>query len=26
SVIDHLGDLDTCLSDIGLRRRKGEKP
>ncbi len=26
SVIDHLGELDTCLSDIGLRRRKGEKP
>ncbi|APC14963.1 phosphatase [Pseudomonas frederiksbergensis] len=26
SVVDHLGELDTCLSDIGLRRRKGEKP
>lgn len=26
SVIDHLGELDNCLSDIGLRRRKGEKP
>ena len=26
SVIDHLGDLDTCLADISLRRLKGEKP
>lgn len=26
SVIDHLGDLDTCLADINLRRLKGEKP
>lgn len=26
SVIDHLEALDTCLADIGLRRRKGEKP
>ena len=26
SVIDHLGELPTCLADIGLRRRKGEKP
>lgn len=26
SVIDTLGDLPTCLADIGLRRLKGEKP
>lgn len=26
SVIDHLGELDTCLADINLRRLKGEKP
>ncbi len=26
SVIDHLEALDTCLADIALRRRKGEKP
>ena len=26
SVIDHLGELDTCLADISLRRMKGEKP
>ncbi|AZC23756.1 MULTISPECIES: phosphatase [Pseudomonas] len=26
SVIDHLGDLNTCLADIELRRLKGEKP
>jgi len=26
SVIDHLGELDTCLADINLRRFKGEKP
>jgi len=26
SVIDHLEALDTCLEDIALRRRKGEKP
>lgn len=26
SVIDHLGELDTCLADICLRRFKGEKP
>ncbi len=26
SVIDHLGELGTCLADIGLRRLKGEKP
>lgn len=26
SVIDHLGELDTCLADISLRRQKGEKP
>ncbi|WP_457970071.1 HAD family phosphatase [Pseudomonas sp. R4-84] len=26
SVIDHLGELDTCLTDISLRRQKGEKP
>ncbi|MBC3374467.1 HAD family phosphatase [Pseudomonas sp. SWRI92] len=26
SVIDHLGELDTCLADISLRRLKGEKP
>jgi len=26
SVIDHLGDLDTCLADINQRRLKGEKP
>lgn len=26
SVIDTLGELHTCLADIGLRRFKGEKP
>lgn len=26
SVIDHLGELDTCLADICQRRFKGEKP
>ncbi|KPA88755.1 MULTISPECIES: hypothetical protein [Pseudomonas] len=26
SVIDHLGELSTCLADIALRRLKGEKP
>ncbi|MGE1174738.1 HAD family phosphatase [Pseudomonas sp. BW7P1] len=26
SVIDHLGELDTCLADISQRRLKGEKP
>lgn len=26
SVIDHLGELETCLADINLRRLKGEKP
>ncbi|MCK6186851.1 MULTISPECIES: HAD family phosphatase [unclassified Pseudomonas] len=26
SVIDHLGELATCLADISLRRLKGEKP
>ncbi|MBV4487521.1 HAD family phosphatase [Pseudomonas sp. SWRI153] len=26
SVIDHLGELETCLADINLRRQKGEKP
>lgn len=26
SVIDTLGELHTCLADIGLRRLKGEKP
>lgn len=26
SVIDHLGELSTCLTDIALRRLKGEKP
>ncbi|MFS2157898.1 HAD family phosphatase [Pseudomonas sp. Pseusp122] len=26
SVIDHLGELEYCLSDIALRRSKGEKP
>jgi beta-phosphoglucomutase-like phosphatase (HAD superfamily) len=26
SVIDHLAELDACLSDISLRRSKGEKP
>jgi len=26
SVIDHLGELATCLADIELRRLKGEKP
>lgn len=26
SVIDHLGELENCLADIGLRRFKGEKP
>ncbi|WP_449433988.1 phosphonoacetaldehyde phosphonohydrolase-related protein [Pseudomonas putida] len=26
SVIDHLEALDTCLTDIAQRRRKGEKP
>ncbi|MGU9822030.1 HAD family phosphatase [Pseudomonas sp. LF090] len=26
SVIDHLGELGTCLADISLRQLKGEKP
>lgn len=26
SVIDHLGELASCLADISLRRTKGEKP
>ncbi|SDK77515.1 phosphatase [Pseudomonas indica] len=26
SVIDHLGDLATCLEDLAVRRQKGEKP
>lgn len=26
SVIDHLGELGTCLADIRLRQHKGEKP
>ncbi|MFJ2411639.1 HAD family phosphatase [Pseudomonas sp. NPDC087814] len=26
SVIDHLGELQTCLADISLRQLKGEKP
>ncbi|MGZ0717642.1 HAD family phosphatase [Pseudomonas palleroniana] len=26
SVIDHLGELGTCLADISRRRLKGEKP
>lgn len=26
SVIDHLGELESCLADISLRRSKGEKP
>lgn len=26
SVIDHLGELGTCLADIRLRQLKGEKP
>lgn len=26
SVIDHLGELDSCLQDIATRRLKGEKP
>ncbi|MEB0040900.1 MULTISPECIES: HAD family phosphatase [unclassified Pseudomonas] len=26
SVIDHLGELASCLADITLRRTKGEKP
>ncbi|NWE11681.1 HAD family phosphatase [Pseudomonas yamanorum] len=26
SVIDHLGELHTCLADISLRQLKGEKP
>jgi beta-phosphoglucomutase-like phosphatase (HAD superfamily) len=26
SVVDHLGDLPSCLADIALRRTKGEKP
>jgi beta-phosphoglucomutase-like phosphatase (HAD superfamily) len=26
SVIDHLGELDSCLADITLRRQKAEKP
>jgi len=25
-VIDHLGELGTCLADISLRQLKGEKP
>ncbi|HEY0286776.1 MAG TPA: HAD family phosphatase [Pseudomonas sp.] len=26
SVIDHLGELESCLADIALRRMKAEKP
>jgi len=26
SVVDHLGELHTCLADISLRQLKGEKP
>jgi beta-phosphoglucomutase-like phosphatase (HAD superfamily) len=26
SVIDHLGELESCLADITLRRQKAEKP
>jgi beta-phosphoglucomutase-like phosphatase (HAD superfamily) len=26
SVIDHLGELESCLADISLRRMKAEKP
>ena len=26
SVIDHLGEFESCLADIALRRSKGEKP
>lgn len=26
SVIDHLGELESCLADIALRRTKGDKP
>jgi beta-phosphoglucomutase-like phosphatase (HAD superfamily) len=26
SVVDHLGDLQSCLADIALRRTKGDKP
>lgn len=26
SVIDHLGELESCLADITLRRQKSEKP
>jgi beta-phosphoglucomutase-like phosphatase (HAD superfamily) len=26
SAIDHLGELESCLADIALRRTKGEKP
>lgn len=26
SVVDHLGEIDASLEDIGLRRSKGEKP
>lgn len=26
SAIDHLGELESCLADISLRRTKGEKP
>jgi beta-phosphoglucomutase-like phosphatase (HAD superfamily) len=26
SAIDHLGELESCLADIALRRAKGEKP
>ncbi|SFP53208.1 Beta-phosphoglucomutase, HAD superfamily [Ectopseudomonas composti] len=26
SVIDHLGEIDASLEDIGIRRSKGEKP
>lgn len=26
SVIDHLGELPSCLADLAIRRHKGEKP
>lgn len=26
SAVDHLGELESCLADIALRRSKGEKP
>lgn len=26
SVVDHLGEIDASLEDIGMRRQKGEKP